>query len=58
MQRIKELFTAWHGKNQDVSACVRRRAHRTLARKLKRSARRRQHDLGYTIHLNRAADGS
>ena len=54
MQRINDLFTAWHGKNRDASACSPpprspRPRRPNCCRRVRAFAEK--HDLGYTIHL-------
>jgi 5-methylthioadenosine/S-adenosylhomocysteine deaminase len=57
MQRINDLFTAWHGKNQGrisvfASAALTETSSPQLLRDVRAFADK--HNLGYTIHLNQS----
>jgi 5-methylthioadenosine/S-adenosylhomocysteine deaminase len=57
MQRIEDLFTAWHGKNQGrirvfPAAALTETSSPELLRAVRAFAEK--HDLGYTIHLNQS----
>jgi 5-methylthioadenosine/S-adenosylhomocysteine deaminase len=57
MQRINDLFTAWHGKNQGrisvfPAAALAETASPELLQAIRAFAE--QHDLGYTIHLSQS----
>ena len=57
MQRINDLFTAWHGKNQGrISVFPAAALTETSSPELLRAVRAfaDKHDLGYTIHLNQS----
>jgi 5-methylthioadenosine/S-adenosylhomocysteine deaminase len=57
LQRINDLFTAWHGKNQGrVSVFPAAALTETSSPELLRAVRdfAEKHDLGYTIHLNQS----
>jgi len=57
MQRISDLFTAWHGKNRGrISVFPAAALTETSSPELLKSVRAfaEQHDLGYTIHLNQS----
>src|SRR6185436_9511291 len=57
MQRINDLFTAWHGKNQGrISVFPAAALAETSSPELLRAIRAfaEQHDLGYTIHLSQS----
>lgn len=57
MQRINDLFTAWHGKNQGrISVFPAAALTETSSPELLRDVRAfaDQHNLGYTIHLNQS----
>jgi cytosine/adenosine deaminase-related metal-dependent hydrolase len=57
MQRINDLFTAWHGKNQGrISVFPAAALTETSSPELLKAVRAfaDQHDLGYTIHLNQS----
>ena len=57
MQRINDLFTAWHGKNQGrISVFPAAALAETASPELLHAVRAfaEQHDLGYTIHLTQS----
>jgi 5-methylthioadenosine/S-adenosylhomocysteine deaminase len=57
MQRINDLFTAWHGKNRGrISVFPAAALTETSSPELLKAVRAfaEQHDLGYTIHLNQS----
>ncbi len=57
MQRINDLFSAWHGKNQGrISVFPAAALTETSSPELLRAVRAfaDKHDLGYTIHLNQS----
>ena len=57
MQRINDLFTAWHGKNQGrISVVPAAALAETSSPELLREVRgfAEKHDLGYTIHLSQS----
>ena len=57
MQRINDLFTAWHGKNQGrISVFPAAALAETSSPELLQAVRAfaEQHDLGYTIHLSQS----
>jgi 5-methylthioadenosine/S-adenosylhomocysteine deaminase len=57
MQRIGDLFSAWHGKNQGrISVFPAAALAETASPELLRAVRAfaEQHDLGYTIHLSQS----
>jgi 5-methylthioadenosine/S-adenosylhomocysteine deaminase len=57
MQRINDLFTAWHGKNQGrISVFPAAALTETSSPELLKAVRAfaDKHDLGYTIHLNQS----
>jgi 5-methylthioadenosine/S-adenosylhomocysteine deaminase len=57
LQRINDLFTAWHGKNQGrISVFPAAALTETTSPELLQAVRAfaEKHDLGYTIHLNQS----
>src|SRR5471032_356289 len=56
LQRVTDLFTAWHGKNGRISVFPAANLAETSSPELLKAIRAfaEQHDLGYTIHLSQS----